>query len=40
VLPVATVKELADGLVVAVGGHRIGLALAGGVGQRVMEVLG
>lgn len=40
VLPVATVRELGDGLVVAVGGHRIGLALAGGVAQRVMEVLG
>lgn len=38
-LPEATVKELGDGLVVAVGGHRIGLALAGGVAQRVMEVL-
>ena len=38
-LPVATVKELGDGLVVAVGGHRIGLALAGGIAQKVMEVL-
>lgn len=39
VLPVATVKELGDGLVVAVGGHRIGLALAGGIAQKVAEVL-
>lgn len=39
VLPRATVAELGDGLVVAVGGHRIGLSLAGGIANHVLEVI-
>jgi glycine/D-amino acid oxidase-like deaminating enzyme len=38
-LPELVVKELGDGLVVATGGHRIGLALAGGVAMRALEVI-
>ena len=38
-LPELVVKELGDGAVVATGGHRIGLALAGGAALKVMEVI-